>query len=165
RPRPFRGSRDRRFKLALLVGTALGGAALAAPPALADDECGAPVAGQVICTATGNPYAQGITYESITALDVELRAGAQVVTQDDNTRGVTLYTGALGRLVSAGTVSTSGEYAHGINVNSFGDAIVVATGAVSVTGDRAYGVSEFDAGAADVVVRDVRSEGLDAHGV
>lgn len=62
----------------LMMSTALGGALIVlagASPAAADDECGAPVAGVVTCTAAGGPYNSGVTYTSA----VELRADPNTV--------------------------------------------------------------------------------------
>ena len=81
--RPQQG-KARRRSTELMMGTALGGALMvlgAASPAVADNECGAPVATPVptaTCTIPGGPYTTGITYNAPGEIVLRLDEGVEV---------------------------------------------------------------------------------------
>lgn len=154
------------LRCALMVGTALGGLAFSVSPALAQDECGVPVAGQVVCTAGGNPYDMGITYNAPSPLGVTLQVGAHVVTSADSIRGLTVHSDTAAQVISDGSVQTTGEGGDALFVTSFGDLTLLATGDISTTGDFAAGVLGGSSDAsANVSVHNVSVAGLDSVGV
>ena len=118
----------------------LGGAALVAmmawaSPAMAQNECGAPAAnGAVTCTAAGNPYANGITYRTDTAIAVTTNADVRVT----RTLSVTSNT-ATATVASNGTVATTVAGATGIAATGVGNVTVNAAG-VTTTGMNSAGI-------------------------
>jgi hypothetical protein len=69
----------------LLASTAVLLATLAAPPVLANDECG--IGASVVCTSAENPYISGITYDPVTDLTLVVE-GDVVITPGAGTEGI-----------------------------------------------------------------------------
>lgn len=141
----------------LLFVTASAVALSASPPASAQNECGAPVAGAVTCAVDdlGPDYPDGITYNVAPDLTVDIEdgvaitptanagvtatsAGAMVVnapnvvitTVGDAAHGMSVTSGALGSTVDlGGSIDAPGANAAGLIVDSTGGAVSVTTAA------------------------------------
>lgn len=123
----------------LRIGTALAGIVipLSMPGlALAADECGTPL-GVVNCTAAGNPYAGGITYNAGSqdftlnlSADAEVRSSASAVTGVS----VSSYGGDL-KLNLDGGIVTQGT---GVSVDSGGDSATVNVNSINSASDGLY---------------------------
>jgi hypothetical protein len=136
-----------------------------AMPAYAADECGAASNGAVICTATGNPYAGGISYTPVG--DLQLTTDGDVAAT--NTVGVN-GTGAT-HITNNGTITTTGDgtaftpgaqgiFARGSSV------IVDGTGMITTAGLNARGIdaATTGAGALTVNVGDITTTGIGGGG-
>lgn len=120
----------------LRIGTALAGIALplGLPGlAMAADECGAPIGGVVNCTAAGNPYAGGITYNAGGQdFTLNLSADAEVRSSTSATGvSVSSYGGDL-KLNLDGGIVTNGA---GVYADSSGDSVTVNVNSINSTGD------------------------------
>jgi outer membrane autotransporter protein len=122
------------FASRLSAGVALAAIIGVASPALAADECGVPVNGQVICTSAGNPYATGVTYSAPGNLNVSTNSDASLA----GTLSVT-STGGTTTVVSAGPVTTNATNSDGIDATGNGNVSVTA-GAVSTTAADSAGI-------------------------
>src|SRR5579871_1158329 len=164
-------ARSKRGMRLLRAGTALASLAVAgfALDARAADECGAPSNGAVVCTASGNPYAGGISYTPSGNLDLAINSdvaatntvsvsgtGDTHVTNNgtiNTTLGGTAFTpGAQGIYVrgstvtvdGTGSITTSGLNARGIDAATSGSgAVTVNVGNVTTTGTGGGGPGFF----------------------
>lgn len=129
----------------LQIGTALAGMVLplSVPGlALAADECGTPVGGVVTCTATGNPYAGGITYGGIADLTLNLSADAEVRTSTAGVQGVTVVGGGDALVLNLqGRVVTEGANSHALQTMSNGaESIAIDAASVATQGENSSGI-------------------------
>lgn len=147
----------------LLTSTAIVSAAagaLVAVPAFAEGECGVATQGSVTCSATGNPYPNGITYTS-PAVDPASDPGL------DPTVPVYDLTVNLGEGVAIESGANPGVAIIGFNegaatLNAFGDTSIAVsgTGAIGVIGSTNYGDLTINT---DSIVADGRaSQGINA---
>ncbi len=187
---------DRKARPQLLRDSALlggiGSLILCAAPAFAAEECGAPVAGTVTCTAAGNPYPAGISYAPATDLhlvtepdvnvvgSINVKGSALTRVTNDGTivttgSGTALAPGAIGVAVftkgsavvdGSGTISTSGSFAHGIEAIGREDSSVTISGPVTTSGDYSLGIYSVAGGVATVTTTgNVRTSGAGATGI
>lgn len=126
----------KRLRRATLLGGIAAGITLAwAAPAMAQNECGVPsAAGAVTCTSAANPYANGITYVTPTAITLTTNADVRVT----RTLSVTSTT-ATATIASNGTVATATANSAGIIATGVGAVAVTATG-VTTTGTNSAGI-------------------------
>lgn len=117
--------------------------------ARASDECGAGTT--VVCAPAGNPYANGISYNSSAGQNLSFEPGVAVDTGND---GIYISNGTAGDVVidtSAGTVTTSGDYRFGINAANNAGGVTITTGDVTASGTSSIGVSAWSADGSVVV--------------
>lgn len=129
----------------LRIGTALAGLALPLglpAVALAADECGTPIGGVVTCSATGNPYAGGITYGT-GGSDLSVILSPDVVVQAAAGSTGIAITGNAGKITveSGGRVTTEGDNNNAVTARSDADAVTVTnTGNISTAGISSQGI-------------------------
>lgn len=143
----------------LMTTTAMGAALMAAAPALAADECGAPVGGVVTCAASGGPYGP-ISYTGVSDATINIEAGAEA--------GPVTLTGTGPLAVVAGegsSVSASGANVRGIAADSADGSVNVIADLVGATGANAIGISATGAGDVDVQARSVNVSGQGSTGI
>lgn len=157
-------------KAKLQLGSGIGVLALVSltSPAFAADECGAaPAGGTVTCTAAGNPYATGITYNAPTGpLTVNINGDVAVVSGANP--GVVVATGAQNQTVNAAagsSVTTTGVNADGYRLFGTGT-ITATTGTIRTSGTTAFGIWAIG-GAGNVAItgRDTGTTGAGAVGI
>lgn len=157
----------RLSRRALLAASALSAAvAMVVVPAAASaaNECGPAVGGVATCTATGNPYAGGISYNPVADLTVVLQPPVL------STGAVTLIGSGPGAAAALevdnqGTVSRTGGNTWGIGLFSgTGTVTVNSTGHVFAS-DNSIGIDAHSAGAVSVSAADVQTvnTGVYAH--
>jgi hypothetical protein len=153
----------------LLATTAIGLACYLglAKPALAADECGAIVNGEVFCSPAGNDYTSGITYNPAEDLSIEVHdntrifpssgndgidvshAGGnlnidmngEIATQGDFDQGIRIHEPAgLVTILNQGIIYTLGDYARGISVTEANDVTIEAYGRVATSAAYSHGI-------------------------
>ncbi|MCZ0738213.1 beta strand repeat-containing protein, partial [Phreatobacter sp. AB_2022a] len=144
---PARWSRDSKrgclHAAAYLSSVSLLALTLLPQVARADNECGTGTT--VVCSPSGNPYANGIRYNSSSGQNLSFEPGVAVDTAND---GLYISNGTAGDIVintSAGTVTTSGDYRYGINASNNAGGVTVTTGDVTASGTWASGISAWSA--------------------
>lgn len=156
----------------LRIGTALAGMVLPLGipgVALAADECGAPLGGVVTCTATGSPYAGGITYAT-GGSDLTLILSADAVVQAAVGSAGIAVTGSAGKIVieSDGRVTTVGDNNNAVSARSDTDAVTVTnTGVISTAGISSLGIQATSQDGTVSVQNDgtIATTGEGAHGI
>lgn len=126
---------SRRLRRASMIKSALTiWPLLAGAPAWADNECGAPSAGQVRCPAAGNPYSNGITYQPSGPLTLTINSDTLV-------QGPVRLAGGTGTLsvINNGTLTNSAAQRDTVAVFSNRDATVGGLGPITNTAD--YGAA------------------------
>lgn len=107
--------------------------------ARADNECGAGTA--VVCAPAGNPYGNGIRYNSSSGQSVTFQPGVVV---DSATEGLSVSNNTAGDVVidtSAGTVTSRGDYWYSISAFNNAGGITITTGDVTASGVGGSGIS------------------------
>ena len=132
-------------RASLFGGVAVGMLFLAASPALAQNECGAATTGTVTCTAAGNPYANGITYSTPTAITVTTNADVRVT----RTLSVT-STASTVAVTNTGTVATTAANTAGIVATSGTSTVTVTSAAVSVGAAGGSGILAIGPGGVSI---------------
>jgi hypothetical protein len=137
--------------------TALGGlialSIFAAPQAaIAAQECGAGTSGTITCSATGNPYAGGITYTPTDSLTLITNSDVRA-TNSVSVRGVgTTHVTNNGTIATTGDGTAFTQGASGIIASGTTGTIVDGTGAISTSGFNARGIDATSTGTGAVTV-------------
>jgi hypothetical protein len=103
----------------LLATTAIGLACYLglAKPALAADECGAIVNGEVFCSPAGNDYTSGITYNPAEDLSIEVHDNTRIFPSSGNDGIDVSHAGGNLNIDMNGEIATQGDFDHGIRIH------------------------------------------------
>jgi outer membrane autotransporter protein len=153
---------------------------LAPQQAHAQDECGAPVNGVVTCTAAGNPYPNGVTYDQSGDLSVTINADTKItntlhVGGSNGPGGIVTLTNNGTITIARATVPNS-YYAAAIDVGGglvapggsfFGygvdSADIESPGSISIQGPNAVGINAYASGAVIINAGDVTAMSTNAN--
>ncbi|MGA0600108.1 autotransporter outer membrane beta-barrel domain-containing protein [Caulobacter sp. KR2-114] len=136
--------------------------------ALAANECGAGTS--VTCTSTGNNYTSGISYTSATDQTVNLSSGVVVDAATPNTGLSVTSAGATGAVSVNGatgvSITSEGDGAPGVNLNSLGGAINANLSTVVTKGAGSTGVNASSgSGTVNLTLGSVTTSGLNSVGI